>query len=206
MHTCCSLHLKDSSINEELEECLHSELEMYKLLCNTSHVRSVPLLKGNDAEKDGHARAWYRRKIGFIVFALLITLLLGSVFVGISLYHQNLPPNNLASFTCRLSSSNQTFTIDVEVDLIDGMDKDEAIKTATKVFDKISQISTQSSPTTFSSTAYVHEDGSWTVEFDVVYMDTSNFIPGHSGLNTRVSHVKLEMVINPFDQTVVYSF
>jgi len=170
-------------------------------------------VKGDNALNIRQALARYRSKTGFIAFALLTTLLTVSVLVGVSLYSQKPPTNNLAnpvSFTCYPSSSNQTFTIEIEANLTDGMDQDEALRVATRVFERNIH-SHQRSPTSCSSTAFVRTDGIWIVEFDTVYTSTSYCTSYRDAyycacrhLGTRFIHEYFEVIINPFVQTVVY--
>lgn len=163
-------------------------------------------MKDNDDENVEQTPPWYKRKTGFIALSLLAILVIVSILVGVSLYHQKPPTDgatNLVSFTCCLTSSNKTFTVAAEVNLTDGMDQDEAIKVATKVFEKEAH-SISEAPISFSQTASVSENGVWMISLYRVYTSTGYFEPGHSGLNTRIVRERFEATINPFDCTVVY--
>jgi len=161
-------------------------------------------VKGSNTSNLEQAQAWYRGKTGFIVFALL-ALLIVSVLVDISLYQQKPPTDNLAnrvSFTCRPSLGNQTFTVDVEVNLTDNMDQDEAIRVAIKVYERYTG-SNARLPASYSWAVYMREDGTWTVEFDTTYTITKSYCAPR-GPRTRLLHVIFEVTINPFARTVVY--
>jgi len=162
-------------------------------------------VKGDNALNVGQAQARYRGKTGFVAFALLITLLIVSVLVGISLHRQEPPTDNLAnlvSFTCRPSLGNQTFTVDVAVNLTDNMDQDEAIRVAIKVYEGYTG-SNARLPASYSWAVYMSEDGTWIVEFDNTYTITKSYCAPR-GPRTRLLHVIFEVTINPFARTVVY--
>lgn len=144
------------------------------------------------SEKGGRVQqAWYRGKIGFSLAVSLITVIFLSIIVGVSSPRQKTltegTTNNslrTVNFTCSCYFLNNTFTVAVEVNLTDGMNQDEAIKVANKVFEVT--IGQAGQPHQFRS-ASVDEDGIWTIEL------TWNF--GHW----------FEAVINPFNKTVVYN-
>jgi hypothetical protein len=124
------------------------------------------------------AKAWYQGKTVFIAFALLTTLTVVSVLVDIFLYRHTPSVNNQANFvvfTCYIFPSNQTFTLDVEVNLGDGIDQDEAIRVATKAHAYVVNMSQKARSNIFprlvssSSTAYVHENGIWRVKLEMAY-------------------------------------
>jgi len=177
-------------------------------------------LKTNTAENNRQTQVRYRVKIGFIASVTLMTAFL-SALVSNSLLHQKPPINNLASFTCGLASSNQTFTIDVEVDLKDGMDQNEAIRVAAKAFNK----ATESCPPFelarcsdalmlgFDLDACTLEGGIWTVRLHLVHINLdyeglarTQDLTRRRATGTRLLHEYFELVINPFDQTIVYRF
>lgn len=151
------------------------------------------------ATNNGQSQVWYRGKIGFIAFVTLIAVIIVSFLAGLSLYGQKPSAGDLsgnssfqfANFTCAWARSgypNQTFTVTVDVNLTDGMNLDEAIKVAAKVFNvtmgqnKLSEL----------KSARTDENGIWTVEFAWAY--ASALYLGHW----------FETVIDPFNQTVVY--
>lgn len=162
-------------------------------------------MKSRDAERSDQAQAWYRRKTGFIVILLLTSLLIGSA-LGVLLYGSKPQKNNLTSFTCLFSSSSQTFTIAVEVNLTDGMDQDEAIKAAKEVFFKVAEMSQKKDVIIVDSLARMREDGTWMVEIDYKEMIITE--PVHQTHIPRFSPVPgyFEALINPFNQTIKYCF
>lgn len=150
----------------------------------------------SDGEKGGQVQAWYRGKIGFIVSATPITVAISSIITGASLLRQKTPTESIThnslgavNFTCSLYFHNETFTVAVEVNLKDGMNQDEAIKVANKVFEVT--LGQGGQPHQFRS-ANVDEKGIWTIELTWGY---SIHDLGHW----------FEAVINPFNQTVIYN-
>jgi len=182
-----------------------SRLEMSKNLCkHTPIMGGCPSVKGNNALNVEQASTWDRGKAAYIAFTLL-TLLIIAVLVDISLYQQKSEIKNLAnlvSFACRPFSSNQTFTIDVAVNLTDNMDQDEAIMVAFEVYERIIRFYA-SIPASFSTTAYVSADGSWLVKFDMAY-PISSYCAQRLHLRTRVIRERFVANINPFVRTVEY--
>ncbi len=153
----------------------------------------------NRATNNGQSQVWYRGKIGFIAFVTLIAVIVVSVLAGFSLYVQKPSADGLsgnssfqyANFTCAWAGSgypNQTFIVTVDVNLTNGMNLDEAIKVAAKVFNftmgpnKLSEL----------KSTYKNENGIWAVEFAWEY--SSALYLGHW----------FETIIDPFNQTVVY--
>jgi len=161
-------------------------------------------MKGNTALDVGQAPTLNRGRAVFIAFAVL-TLLIVSALVSISLHEQKSTKNNLAnliSFTCRPSSSNQTFTINVGVNLTDNMNQDEAIVVAFKVYER--SISMPVNPTaSFSLTAHECADGIWLVEFNMAYT-ISSYCAQRRHVFTRILREIFVATINPFLRTVVY--
>jgi hypothetical protein len=72
-----------------------------------------------------------------VLFActILVPFVVVFAFASISSYDQNLPAKGLVSFTCHSELRNRTFSILVEVDLADGMEREEAKLVAIKAFD-----------------------------------------------------------------------
>jgi len=162
-------------------------------------------VKGNDDIKDGRALPSNRRRGFFIAFALLALLFI-FVIVDTYLYQQNQPTNNpadLVSFVCRSSSSNQTFTIDVDVNLTDNMNQDEAIRVALEAY--VRSVSLHVNPSaSFSATTLECVNGIWLVEFDMAY-PISSYCAQRLHVMTRVKREKFLALINPFVHTVEYA-
>lgn len=162
-------------------------------------------VRGNRALNVGQARAWYRRKTKFIAFGLLSTIVALSVLVSIPLYHQKPTTNSLASlvnFTCS-SSSNQTFIVDVEVNLTDGMNQDEAISVVAKAYEGARGYSVRLATRSISG-AYIGENGFWTVEFHITYTRRKYYFGSCFGIS--VLHEHFYATVNPIHHTVLYSF
>jgi len=162
-------------------------------------------VKGNDDIKARLPLPSNRRR-GFLIAFALLALLFISVIVDNYLYQQNQRANNpadLVSFVCRSSSSNQTFTIDADVNLTDNMDQDEAILVALKVF--VRSVPLQVNPSaSFSATTLECTDGIWLVEFDMAYPISSYCAQGLH-VRTWIKREKFVAAINPFVHTVVYA-
>ena len=154
----------------------------------------------DSAETMAHKVGWSRRKIGLVVAVILLFLVI-SALVSISLFRQLSQPNDSSAdnsssannsltntpviFTVRSNSSGQTFTIIVQINLTDGMDQDEAVIVATKVFN-----ATMTAQYAVRSVS-VDDQFVWTVEFRWGYQGEPL---GHW----------FRAVINPIDRTVVY--
>ncbi len=93
------------------------------------------MLIRNSLSKRKRITAWCRGRSGLIVFTLCFVFIF--LFVGVSLNNQASLKNNLENFDCHFSSNSQTFSIDVEVELSDGMDQDEAVSVAINALNKI---------------------------------------------------------------------
>lgn len=161
-------------------------------------------MKGDEYLKADLTLASNKRKGFFIAFALLALLLI-FILVDSSLYQQNQTsdnPANLVSFLCHSSSSNQTFTINVDVDLTDNMDQDEAIKVAFKVLEQSRGLrATSSASAYFSWAAHMNDDGTWVVKFYLFSSVTKSYCARRM---TYIYSEKFVVVINPSSRTVVY--
>lgn len=117
----------------------------------------------------------------------------------------SLPRQEAVIFTCHLSSGDQTFTIDVDVNPTDGMDQDEAIRVNTKVFEKVSPSDKLGTPQSFKIRVCANEDGVWTVEFDVAY-EKIRILKSDAVTRTHliILAMRIKVAINPLDQTVIY--
>jgi len=121
-------------------------------------------LVSNSPDSGEHARAWYRGSKRLIAFSLCTAFVF--VFVGVSLVNQASPKINLTSFNCCLFSGNQTFSINVEVELSNGMDQNEAINVATNALNKILVINLNEQIESFGSSANLDPGGVWTVRLN----------------------------------------
>lgn len=152
--------------------------------------------------KSDRVMAWCRGKTGLIAFALCIAFVL--VLVGISLSNQASPKNNLASFDCRFSSS--TFSIEVKVELSDGMDQDEATSVAVSALKEVLVVNSKERIGSFGSSADLDSDGLWAVKLKLTHTITS-WQPGHWGsIPTAVTSRSFEAIIDPINRTVECSF
>lgn len=143
-------------------------------------------------------RAWHRHKKGFIVFSLLIASLAVSLFSIICLFSQPLSPRNLTNFNCRPSSGTETFIVAEEVNLVDGMSEDEALKVAYSVLKKTVGGSTEQETKLAKPNSLVNEEGLWNVTFSWAWTPY--------GLPVRViQYWSLEVLIDPVSQIVVYA-
>lgn len=169
-------------------------------------ILGIMHLLSNKAETSERAKAWYRGKTGFTVIMLFISVIIASALVGVYLYGHRPQTNNLTCFTCFFASSDQTFTIDLDVNLTDGMDQNEAIKVATEVFFKVAEMTYKRDVSITESLAHVREEGTWTVGIDYVEFVVTE--PVHQTHLARFSPIPgyFEAVINPFDHTIAYSF
>lgn len=159
----------------------------------------MPSNAGN-AETMDHKLGWSRRRIGFFAVVILVFVVV-SALISIFLYRQSLQPNDSSAnnqppandsllitpvlFTVHLNSSGQTFTTAVRINLMDGMDQDEAVEVATDVFN--ATVNAQYAVKSVN----VDEDSVWTVELRWGYQGEPL---GHW----------FKAVINPIDRTVVY--
>ena len=154
--------------------------------------------------KSDQRRSWYRGWAGFALSVSLLTSLIALILIGYSLYNKNpttsnLTPNNLTpnntatsnlvNFTCRLSYDGAAFTIAVDINLTDWMNRDEAILVANTLFDNTLGQSGQ--PHQLKS-ADMDELGVWTVKL----------IWGYS--TADLMHW-FEAEIDPFNRTIVYN-
>lgn len=147
-----------------------------------------PLYKGAGDKGKGsqQAQGWYRGKTGLVFFVFLTITLAAFVLVGIYLRSEKLQPNHMSNFVCRYVSSETTFNVTVKVNLMDGMNQEEAIEVASEVFNF-----SVGTPHALES-VNVDENGIWTVQFTWGYEGEAL---GHW----------FEAIINPFNQTVVYN-
>jgi len=146
---------------------------------------------------------WYRGKLGFIFFVMLVTVPVVSAFMAVTLHSQITQPDNHANnlsgtvnFTCWLAgSTSEPFIIAAEVNLTDGMDIKEAIEVATITFE-----TAMGNVSYCIRSANVAGDGIWTVEFSWEY------VMGECSVDVfpHLGHW-FEAVINPSNQTVIYN-
>jgi len=158
----------------------------------------------NSPGKRERIAAWCRGRTGLIALTLCVAFIL--VFVGISLINQASLKNNLESFDCRHSSSSQAFSIEVEVELSDGMDQDEAVSTAVSAMEKVLFANPEMQIGIFGMSADLDRDGLWLVKLKLAQTITT-WYPGHWGvMGSMVIWNFFEAIIDPINRTVVYSF
>lgn len=146
---------------------------------------------------------WQRRRTRFLVSAAAIALLIVLAFEGLSLFWPHPAGGNLVSFVCSPSSSNQAFIVNAKINLADGMDQDEAMEVASKVFLEISQQPVGQWTLQLLYTKSNHDEkGMWAVEFICAARAREANRAYSDGLPTP--RKSLTMTINPFDQTVKY--
>jgi len=156
-------------------------------------------LNGVDTEENEQATPFYKSKKVIIVLLMLIMLLIVSVYVGAFQLLQKLPEANLATFTCRHFLGNETFTITVEVNASDGIDQDEAIEIATRVFNEAFNIQHDNELKSISVVPTCDEHGIWTVDFDIIV----TFVRAPS-IYWGIRRIHFKVAIDPLDHTVLY--
>lgn len=139
-------------------------------------------------------------KTGFVAVVVFIVVIIVSFFVFVYASHQGSPMNDSGEnnppandsltntpiiFTVRSNSSSQIFTIAVQINLTDGMDQDEAVIVATKVFNVT--VTAQYAVKSVS----VDDQFVWTVGF-------------HWGYQGEPLGHWFRAAINPIDRTIVY--
>lgn len=160
----------------------------------------------NSPNKSELKRSWYKQKKGLIATAIVVGLSIISVAVAVSLRSKEQASNNAVRFACGISPSDPVFNITSNIDLSDGMSKQEAVTVAETVYAKVSQAMKYNSFASLECDASANEDGIWTVKFQAVYLSTGYFEPAHFGQATRIQRENFEAIINPFDLTVAYSY
>jgi hypothetical protein len=162
-------------------------------------------LESKNGEDHRRKLFWYKNKNSLIVSVVILGLI---AFVGVYFFWphpETVETVDLVSFTCSASSGNQTFVVKVRVNLTAGMDQGAAVEVARQVFLEISKQSTEwRTPQGLYVNSNKDENGIWTVEFICFY--TSLLLheeDDSTGMNiVRESFI---IIINPFDQTVVYN-
>jgi len=160
----------------------------------------VLLLENNSRQDGEQKRIWQRKRS--LISASVIILLVVVAFAGISYFWFHPAIGDLVSFTCRPSSDNQTIIIYAKVNLTDGMDQEEAMEVANKVF-----LEAYKQPTerwvlqSFYADPTYDKKGEWIVSFACVY--TSPFAH-HGGEGSAVLRRSFTVTINPANQTATY--
>lgn len=157
---------------------------------------------GNGLSNRERVAAWCRSKKVIIAVVLCIAFIF--VFVGIFLSNQASPKSNFESFNCLSSSSGQAFSIDVEVELSDGMDQNEAVNVATCALKSIRAVDPEAREVYFGSSANLGLDGLWTVKLEWTNV-LHTFPPGHWSPTFLVISESFEALIDPANRTVVCS-
>lgn len=164
-------------------------------------------LRKNSLDSREHVKARYRGSKGLIVLLLCIAFIL--VFVGVFLNSQASPRSNPTSFDCRSSSGAQTFSINAEVELSNGMDQNEAVNVATIALSKVLVINSEERIGSFGSSADLGRDGVWAVRLKWTRVTDSFFTgvhPGSTVPQTQMISGSFEAIVDPVNRTVVYSF
>lgn len=158
--------------------------------------------------KGTEKKTWPRRRSCFLILAVLTALFSVTGVVVFSLYMQTTSESKSASFACNPPSSNETLMIVVDINLTDGMNKDEALAVAYQAyynaFGEQGQLELRS--------ARQDENGTWTIEYCCLVdlcrpgCDTNRL---YYGSNNRAGHTIqarfYSFIINPLEQTVTYS-
>jgi len=164
------------------------------------------LLKSRRNELGVHKLERHRGKILFIASGVLTVLLIVSILAFLSLQSQKPQTNTNVIFTYCSSLSGETFTITTDINLTDGMDQGEAIKVATKVFEKVFDPGAHYQLESLQINSALHESGIWAVRFDWSYVSRDLPSITHAGeyqhLDTKLLRGSFVMMINSFDQTV----
>lgn len=166
-------------------------------------------MRGGNVHESRHVLTWLRGSAFFITFGLL-SLFIVVALLEISLQQQNALTNNsvsIVNFVVRKVTGNQTFTVGVGVNLSDGMDEDEAVKVATKVYERSNMYERQLGqlPPDYItlSTTHMSEDGTWKVEFHMVSLTA--FYCSRNFMYSRIQREYFWAVINPSNNAVEYA-
>jgi hypothetical protein len=150
----------------------------------------------------------HRKKTLLLVSIAVITMV-AVLLSGFSLYNQHSSENNVMNFVCYSSLSNSTTTLSVEVDLIDGMNQEEAIRVALEAFHQGVNVREGSLVQDFQ-TFVNFADGIWTVKLQVTVFNgilgpfKSNYEGGVVG-RTPVIWISIQSffaTIDPNAQTI----
>lgn len=110
-----------------------------------------------------------RRRSVLFGCAVLIPLIAASALAGISPFGQSLLGSGLASFTCNSSLRNRTFTIPIEVNLADGMNKEEATAVAIAAFGEAVDMGGEGNTVRQFGTIADFVNGTWRVRITVIF-------------------------------------
>jgi hypothetical protein len=145
--------------------------------------------------------AWYRGRAGFALSLALIGVIVSSIVGGISFYIQkpasgglssnDIVTNTQVNFTCLLAYADEPFNINVNINLTDWMNRDEAIVVANTLFDNTLGRS-GSTVHQLVSAEQIDRLGVWIVKLAWGYstMDLGHWFMAE---------------IDPFNRTIVYS-
>jgi hypothetical protein len=173
-----------------------------KYLNSPQIYTSVLLLLENNSRQDSEQKPIWQRKKSLITSASVMILLAVVAFASISYFWPHQAMGDLVSFTCRPSSDNETIIIYARVNLTDGMDQEEAMEVANKVFlEAFNQPTERWVLQSFYVNSVHDEKGEWTVSFACVY--TSPFAH-HGGEGAAVLRRSFTVAINPVNQTATY--
>jgi hypothetical protein len=157
--------------------------------------------------KGTEKKNWSRRRSRFLILTVLIALFSVTGIAVFSLSTQTASRSEMVSFSCHPPSCSETFTIAVDINLTDGMNRDEALAVAYQAyynaFEERGQLEIR--------LAQQDENGTWTIEYCCL-VDLSR--PGcdtnrlYYGSNNRAGHtitaIFYRFVIDPLEQTVTY--
>lgn len=134
---------------------------------------------------------------GLVMFSVLI--LLAALIVMFHLYNQNAPEGNPVTFVCENSKTKDTFNITTNINLTDGMNKDEATSVAAQVYAKVI---VEHGRHEFRC-ADLDNEGLWIVQFNRWYEIP---MPGcTTPEGTRLILMTYSFMIDPFNQKVEFS-
>lgn len=153
----------------------------------------------------------FRGKTRLVLFTMLLTLIVISIFAAITLYAQKSHEIASTSFMCLSESTNQTFTTTAEVNLADGMDETEVITLASKVFDHALAIDADYIPNYVLQSESVPNANqtvnTWVITMERIYTTTQSLRGFQYEYKDIILHMSwtLQTTINPTIQTIQYT-
>ncbi len=163
---------------------------------------------GCEIAKAGSKAIVLKRKTFLLLGMLLAILVVTPVFMIVSSSRPIQPRNPSTSFACYSLADNQTFAIMAEVNLMDGMNQEEATNIALKVL--LREADYEGYTVQDFRTRTQPKGENWTVKLDIVYSRVlnkatkMNFEGGVTWSGPTISNVQesFNMTINPNAQTV----
>jgi hypothetical protein len=145
-----------------------------------------------DGEKSSF---WHRRRTRVAVLAIFLALLIVCAIAFSSLFSQNAPRSELVSFLCRSALGGEASTLALDINISDGMDRDEAVAVVYQVhvrfFNDGGVVEIRS--------AQADSNGTWTVEYCSMVILRQPDSRGHA-----LVPLFYRVVINPFERTIEY--